>query len=51
MAAKLEGEGVKALMAWPLVEELFCGFPRQKEEKKYENKTHKLPISLYIFTI
>ena len=29
MAIKLEGGGVKALMAWPLVEELFfCGFPK-----------------------
>ena len=28
MAIKLEGEGGKAFMAWPLVEELFCGFPK-----------------------
>ena len=27
MAIKLEGEGVKALMPWQIVEELFCGFP------------------------
>ena len=28
MAIKLEGVGEgKALMGWPLVEELFCGFP------------------------
>ena len=30
MAIKLEGRGGKALMAWPIVEELFffCGFPK-----------------------
>ena len=29
MAIKLEGGGGKALMAWPLVEELLlCGFPK-----------------------
>ena len=27
MTIKFEGEGGKALMAWPLVKELFCGFP------------------------
>ena len=27
MAIKLEGGGGKALMAWPLVEDFFCGFP------------------------
>ena len=27
MAIKLEGEGGKAIMAWPLVEDFFCGFP------------------------
>ena len=28
MTIKLEGEGM-TLMAWPLVEELFCGFPKR----------------------
>ena len=27
MASKLEGEGFKALVAWPLVEELFLRLP------------------------
>ena len=32
MAIKLEGEGVKALMAWPLVEEFF-GFLKDLVDK------------------
>ena len=38
MAIKLEGGGGNALMAWPLVEELyFCGFPKQTDINQYIN--------------
>ena len=30
MSIKLEGGGGKALMAWSLVEEVFCGFPNRE---------------------
>ena len=39
MAIKLEGvEGVRALMTWPLMNELFCGFPNAKKMKIYFTK-------------
>ena len=42
MAIKLEGRGGKALMAWPLVEELFLRLPLGKPQKP-------LAIKIYFF--
>ena len=44
MAIKLEGRGGKALMAWPLVEELFLRLPLGKPQKP-------LAIKIYFFLL